>query len=136
MSSSSVRHGRRSLRNLGNSLAEASVLCIRTKQSIAWENNINYGSQYKTWESAKRLAAAGAQVFLMTRSNAWVSGGAGPYATNESPSKASYNVLNLDCVAAIKEAGLSWTADLPTIDVLLNNAAVLGGSELALSQTA
>ena len=86
-------------------------------------------------ESAKRLAAAGAKVVVTVRSDAkgqatlkelheYVLQETGDHAL------AVYKVLHLDSVSGMKAAVATWT-DLPTIDVLLNNAGMFGGAKAA-----
>ena len=88
--------------------------------------------------SAKRLAASGAKVVVTVRSDAkgqTTVQEIQDYVLQETgkDALATYKVLSLDSVSGIKEAVDKWT-DLPNIDVLLNNAGLIGGPTRALPQ--
>lgn len=97
--------------------------------------------------SAQRLAASGANVILVTRSDE--KGQAAVKAvmdyvqetTNsqqQTNNRVSYKVLQLDDLQNIREAVTSWKKkdndDLPTIDVLMNNAGLISGSQVQLTK--
>ncbi|GKY90602.1 hypothetical protein MPSEU_000033800 [Mayamaea pseudoterrestris] len=88
-------------------------------------------------ESAKRLAAGGAKVVLTVRSDA--KGEAAVQAVQDFVKKttgqdatATYKVLHLNNLNAIRAAVASWD-DIPTIDVLLNNAGIFGKDKPTLT---